>query len=121
VNEENARKVQISIAAHAAKDGFNMNLIAILTALFLPGTFMAVCSISYLLYNQLLRWILQVLLATPMFNWVNPVESVIIKLPFKIYWGTTGSVTILFMIGLGFMNPELTRGTLDRVREFIRK
>jgi hypothetical protein len=120
LNEENARGVQLRIATNTARDGFNMKLIAILTALFLPGTFMAVYSTSPLLYNQILRC-LQILLTTPMFNWVNPDESVIVKLPFKIYWGTTGSVTILFMIGLGLMNPELFRGTLDRVRGLIRK
>jgi hypothetical protein len=42
VKEEEDRKIQRSIAENTARDGFNMKVIAILTALFLPGTFMAV-------------------------------------------------------------------------------
>jgi hypothetical protein len=40
-----------------------------------------------------------------MFNWSVLDEPVIVKLPFEIYWGITGSVTIILAIGLSFMNP----------------
>ena len=36
------RKIQLEIARSADRDSTNMKIIAILTALFLPGTFMAV-------------------------------------------------------------------------------
>lgn len=55
-------------------------LIAVLTLLFLPLTFMAV------------------LLTTPMFKWPDPPEGkIIIKLPFTIYWAVSGTVTGLLL------------------------
>lgn len=41
---EKDRSIQLGISEHIEKDGFSMFVIAVLTALFLPGTFMAVRS-----------------------------------------------------------------------------
>jgi hypothetical protein len=39
---ERDRSIQIEILENTARDSFNMKVITVLTALFLPGTFMAV-------------------------------------------------------------------------------
>jgi hypothetical protein len=39
------RSIQLEIGKNTALDSFNMKIIAVLTAVFLPGTFMAVLSI----------------------------------------------------------------------------
>lgn len=68
-----------------AKDSSNMKIIAILTALFLPGTFMAV------------------LLTTPMFKWPDPPDGqIVVRLPFEIYWAVSGSVTLTLGFGMLF-------------------
>ena len=36
-----------------------------------------------------------------MFDWSS--SSVIVRLPFKIYWAVTGSVTVILAIGLSFL------------------
>jgi len=67
------------------KDSSNMKIIAILTALFLPGTFMAV------------------LLTTPMFKWPDPPDGqIVVRLPFEIYWAVSGSVTLTLGFGMLF-------------------
>jgi len=48
-----------------------------------------------------------------MFNWVNPDEPIVVKLPFKIYWGVSGSITAILFIGLSYMTyPEFFQGVL---------
>lgn len=48
--EEADRDIQLNILKNTAKDSVSMKLIAALTALFLPGTFIAVsCTIQRLL------------------------------------------------------------------------
>lgn len=42
-----------------------------------------------------------------MFNWTNPKEPVVVKLPSEIYWGVTGPVTVLSIIGIAVMNPKV--------------
>jgi len=102
-----ARSIQLEIARNADQDNTNMKIIAILTALFLPGTFMAVwhtTSPPSSFPAERRRLIcLQVLLTTPMFNWLEPDKPVIVRLPFEIYWGVTGSVTVLLAVGLFIM------------------
>jgi len=39
-----------------------------------------------------------------MFNWVDTEKSTLVKLPFEIWMGFTGSVTILLIIGLALMS-----------------
>ncbi|OCK74595.1 hypothetical protein K432DRAFT_397961 [Lepidopterella palustris CBS 459.81] len=59
--------------------------LAVMTALFLPGTFMGI------------------LLTTPMFKWPDPPEGqILVRLPFEIYWAVSGSVTLIFGCGILF-------------------
>jgi len=67
----------VELTGALRRDSANMKIIAVLTALFLPGTFMAI------------------MLTTPMFKWPDPGEGeIIVRLPFAIYWATTGSMTL---------------------------
>jgi hypothetical protein len=51
-----------------------------------------------------------------MFNWIVSDDQLIVKLPFIIYWGVTGSVTIILAIGLSFMsNPGWVCKIVDTV------
>jgi hypothetical protein len=70
-----------------------MRVIAVLTALFLPFTFMAVSQLlSLCLANKLIR---QILLTTPIFKWPDPPEGqVVVKLPFVIYWAVSFVLTL---------------------------
>ncbi|KUJ12411.1 uncharacterized protein LY89DRAFT_207164 [Mollisia scopiformis] len=80
---EKDRAIQIHMAEQGNRDGSNMKIMAGLTAAFLPVTFMAV------------------LLTTPMFKWdAQPGESVVVKLPTKIYWSASLSLSTLFAICL---------------------
>ena len=35
-----------------------------------------------------------------MFNWSNADAPILVKLPFEIYWGATGFITLVLVIGL---------------------
>jgi Mg2+ and Co2+ transporter CorA len=41
------RSIQLTIASNTASDGSSMKIIAVLTVMFLPGTFIAVWSICH--------------------------------------------------------------------------
>jgi hypothetical protein len=71
-----------------------MRVIAVLTALFLPFTFMAVRQLlSPCLAIELIR---QILLTTPIFKWPDPPEGqVVVKLPFVIYWAVSFALTLV--------------------------
>ncbi|KAE9380152.1 hypothetical protein N431DRAFT_394683 [Stipitochalara longipes BDJ] len=92
---ERDKVIQNIIAGNTARDGFVMKVIAVLTAFFLPGTFMAI------------------FLASPMFDFKNT-KSVVVDLPTRLYWSIAGSVTVLLLIGqLFFSLPEWTINTID--------
>jgi hypothetical protein len=46
---------------------------------------------------------LQIVLTTAMFNWADTEKSTLVKLPFEIWMGFTGSVIVLLIIGLALM------------------
>lgn len=88
-----------------------MKIIAVLTALFLPGTFMAVGATIILTVGPLT--LLQIFLTTPMFDFTRA-ENVVVDLPFKLYWTIAGSVTVLLIVGQLFLaNPEWITKTVD--------
>lgn len=51
-----------------------------------------------------------------MFNWVDSTKPVVVKLPTKIYWVFTCTLTFVFIIGIAFMtNPkEFLKAILDK-------
>lgn len=65
----------------STRDTSNLKLISVLTAIFLPFTFMAV------------------LLTTPMFKWHDPPEGkIIVKTPFIIWWAmSVGMILLTFL------------------------
>jgi hypothetical protein len=50
--------IQNVIAGNTARDGFIMKIISVLTALFLPGTFMAVSLPFYLSQNFIAEYVI---------------------------------------------------------------
>jgi hypothetical protein len=53
-----------------------------------------------------------------MFQWVRqPGDPLILKLPFKIYWATSGSITFFFVIGLFLISkPRMVMWFVDKIR-----
>ncbi|KIN05452.1 hypothetical protein OIDMADRAFT_17899 [Oidiodendron maius Zn] len=76
--KDRMQEVLIELTDALKRDSSNMKMIAILTAFFLPFTFMAI------------------LLTTPMFKWPDPENGkVILWLPFRIYWIASGLMTLI--------------------------
>ncbi|KAN0106721.1 hypothetical protein V8E51_009597 [Hyaloscypha variabilis] len=94
------RSIQESIMANTARDGAKMKFMAILTAFFLPGTFMAV------------------FLTTPMFNFLDDTKPLLTKqgIPLGIYWFVTvvGFVVLLIVLFL-LHNPVVVCWFIDNV------
>jgi hypothetical protein len=102
------RTIQQSIMTNTGRDGAKMKFMAILTAFFLPGTFMAV-------WTEGLSWqvtaltLLQVFLTTPMFNFLDDTKPLLTKggAPLGIYWGVTGLLCVLFLIGVYILHKPI--------------
>ncbi|OCK82287.1 hypothetical protein K432DRAFT_472809 [Lepidopterella palustris CBS 459.81] len=96
---EMLQTVLVELTNALKRDSSNMKMIAILTALFLPGTFIAI------------------MLTTPMFKWPDPGEGeIVVWLPFRIYWAVSGSMTLFLgccMAWLFLFQPRRLKKHLD--------
>jgi hypothetical protein len=83
-----------TIAVESKRDGSAMKTISILGMIFLPGTFIAVSSLSFLICMLLTSS--EAIFAMPMFNWDGN-GAPIIGAGFKYYWAVTIPLTILVL------------------------
>lgn len=88
--KDRMQEVLIDLTNALRTDSANMKIIAILTAFFLPFTFMAI------------------LFTTPIFKWPDPKEGeIIVWLPFRVYWVASGAMTLLLGVwGVWLFKPK---------------
>jgi hypothetical protein len=91
------------IAAASKRDSSAMKIIAMLTTLFLPGTFIAVSlTPGYQRFDQ--KMLIQIfnmmktIFAMPLFDWQNPSINNVTNQHFWIYWAVTGPLTLAIMV-----------------------
>ena len=90
-------KHQEEIAFRAKRDNTVLKVIAVLTALFLPGAFIAVISPSSPLIPPHKYWQAnQQIFAVPIFNWD---QDQIVGRHFMIYWYFTIPITTVLVVG----------------------
>lgn len=77
-----------------------MKAIALLTMVFLPGTYIAVCLPCPIFLNEALsqHWNEQTLFAMPFFEFPTPSSDVNLKPHFWIYWAITIPLTLTVLI-----------------------
>ena len=85
------------VVAQTKRDNTVMKVIAVLTALFLPGTFIAACAVNPLHLENWLKLSNQTVFSVPVFNWdqENPIGP-----HFKTYWYFTAPITTVLVVGL---------------------
>jgi hypothetical protein len=89
------------IATATKKDGSAMKTIAVLTMVFLPGTYVAVSLLEAAdqeanANNELTK--LQALFAMPLFNWDAENGSSVLTARFKYYWAVTIPLTFVLIL-----------------------
>ena len=89
--------IQNVIAGNTARDGFIMKIVTVLTAFFLPGTFVAVGYHS-IFHKTFSLNTLQIFLTGPMFDFKNT-ENVVVGFATMLYWSITGAITFLLILG----------------------
>jgi len=85
-----------SIAAESKRDSSSMKTIAVLTIVFLPGTFVAVKSLQSL--QRATLTLLQALFSMPMFNWQADSGTAVVSPRFWVYWAITAPLTIAVVL-----------------------
>ena len=94
VNLALARETK-ELAAASKQDSSAMKIIAFLTTVFLPGTFIAVHALSISTVKILIKS--QTLFSTPFFNWDADSVAHAANSNFWFYWAITGPLTLATM------------------------